>query len=215
MLNINVDTSALWGAVKNFKQETKTDRVFFREDSAFAMKCEGFFKAAASLIKERDGDALTVVDKSLYNGNESPVEWTIRKEDVLAILDNTKVGLFGNILKKECEKGLLVTTKGLFALNVFDGTPTKSGFLSWNTVANCTKMGGTAGEYSVQLFTEWKGIQGRFRKGPRVFFWFENAKIKNVGTKLEKLINHLKFIAKGSPGEFDNDEYAPDYSVEG
>ena len=202
---VNVDLEAIKNVIKEFERDAKTKRVFFPEDAVFTFKYEGLIKAAAPIIKEKTSDGVVVVDNSIHVKGDAPVDYGFGKGDVLAILDNTKVGFFGNILKKECEAGAMITSKGILCYNVRDGKPRFSGFVSWTTVANCTSFLAGGFNMGVTLFEE--RSSKKERKGPKIALIFENAESKILQKNLDKMIRHLKFIVKGCEGEFCDDDY--------
>ena len=202
---VNVDLEAIKNVVKEFESVAKTKRVFFPEDAVFAFKYDGLIKAATPIIKEKTNDSVVVVDNSIHVKGDVPVSYGFGKGDVLAIFDNTKVGFFGNILKKECVAGAMITSKGILCYNVRDGQPRFSGFVSWATVANCTSFAAGGFNMGVTLFE--KRTSKKERKGPKIALIFENAESKILQKNLDKMIRHLKFIVKGCDGEFYDGDY--------
>lgn len=201
----NVDLEAIRNVVKAFEKEAKTKRVFFPEDAVFAFKYDGLIKSAASVIKEKTSDGVVVVDNSIHVKGDVPVSYGFGQGDVLAIFDNTKVGFFGNILKKECVAGAMITSKGILCYNVRDGQPRFSGFVSWTTVANCTSFAAGGFNMGVTLFE--KRTSKKDRTGPKIALIFENAESKTLQRSLDKMVRHLKFIVKGCEGEFCDSDY--------
>ena len=220
VVKANVAVDEIRKVIHEFEKSAKTGRAFFPEDAAFDFKCSSYLKTLARMpFAEASDDGVSVTDKSTYPERPNPATCTITKSDVLAVLDNTKAGFlgFGNILKKECQAGMLVTTKGIVVINIFDNKPKMSGFLEWLTVANCSPFGCDNGNFAVDIFASWSGTTANgpyAQKGPLLMFYFQHAPTKKISRHLDKMMNHLKFIVKGCEGKFNNLEYIAEYGTE-
>ena len=199
-VTINVDE--VRDAVKKFERQLKSGRVFFPGDAPFAMKCETLLKNAASDIEglSASGRSFTATDKTLYAEGDAPKTVTVDESDIIAVLDNTKKGLFGGLEKKECALGALVTTKGVLSYN--EGG-SESGFVTWPSIAVSTDRG-----YSSVLFCGKTHIA--FPCGPRLWLSLSNGPDRGRDSSFHELVLHLCFIARGNGSEFDYDEFRPE-----
>ena len=96
--NVVINADEVRAVVKKFEQQLKSGRVFFPEDAPFAMKCETLLKNAAPDIEglSVSGRSFTATDKTLYAEDDKPKVVSIDEGDIIAVLDDTKKGLFGN-----------------------------------------------------------------------------------------------------------------------
>lgn len=213
--NVEIRADEVRDVVKKFERRLKSGRVFFPEDAAFAMKCETLLKNAATGIEglSVSGKSFTAVDRTVYTESAQPRSVSVDEGDIIAIFDNTKKGLFGNFLKKECSIGALVTAKGVLAYNVIDGTVKSSGFVTWPTIAVAPKCGSTF-ETGIELFPMANKKNSPYPRGPRVSLCFWNAAAKALESCLDEMRLHFVYIARGKGNEFDYGDHAPEDGYE-
>lgn len=198
-----VDLDEVRGAVTTFVKKSDKTRVFLPQDPAFLTKLSDFIASACGCgVCTGSGESFTVVDNIIHASGESPKGYSLTSGDVIALLDNTKLGLFGNILKSRCQEGVLITTEGILALNVYEGKALYSGFVSWYTLANGnTATHGVIG--GARLVRPYSVKTGKYPAGERVSAVVSRFKDKNLQDNFEILITHIKRIAQGRGDEFD------------
>ena len=100
---VKINADEVRAVVKKFERQLKSGRVFFPGDAPFAMKCETLLKNAAPDIEglSVSGRSFTATDKTLYAEGDTPKTVSVDESDIIAVLDNTKKGLFGGLEKKE------------------------------------------------------------------------------------------------------------------
>lgn len=204
--NVVISADEVRDVVRRFERQLKSGRVFFPGDAPFAMKCETLLKSAEPDIEglSVSGRSFTATDKTLYSEGDTPKVVSVGEDDIIALLDNTKKGLFGSLANKECSLGTIVTTKGVLTYHKVDGKDTcGSGFATWPSIAVSPYRG-----YSTALFCDSSNYN--FPHGPRVWLYFSNARIKGYESSLFELVSHLVAIAQGRGGEFDYDETRPE-----
>ena len=212
--NVQINADEVRDVVKKFERQTKSGRVFFPGDEPFAMKCETLLKNAAPDIEglSVSGTSFTATDNTLYAEGDKPKIVSVDAGDIIAVLDNTKKGLFGNLAKKECLLGALVTTKGILTFCKADGKNSYgSGFVTWPTIAVSPRFG-HAYETGIEFFPR---ENRKFPCGPMVCFSFWAAKAKGLERSLDEMGRHLVFVARGNSDEFDYDEFLPEGAGDG
>lgn len=204
-----INADEVRAVVKKFERQLKSGRVFFPEDASFAMKCETLLKNAAPDIEglSVSGRSFTATDKTLYAEDDKPKVVSVDEGDIIAVLDNTKKGLFGSLAKKECVFGTLVTTKGILNYHKTDGKTRGSGFVTWPSIA-----ASPTNPYPSILFRDRSDFD--FPCGSMVLLNFHYSNGKGHGECLFEMVLHLRFIAKGKGAEFDFDEFRPEGAEE-
>ena len=203
---VQINADEVRDVVKKLEHQLKSGRVFFPGDAPFGMKCETLLKNAAAGIADLSvsGMSFTAKDMTIYAEDDQPKEVTVNKEDFIALLDNTKKGLFGSLAKKECAEGTLVTKKGILTYQVGDDkVPHRSGFVTWPSIAVSPDRG-----YSTALFYDRSGY--KFPRGPHVWFYLLYVRTKGYEDLLHEFVMHLTYIARGKGDEFDYDEIRPE-----
>ena len=209
---MNFDRAQLVKAANQFEEYAKTGRVFLASDVLFKHKYETFLTAAKTLIVKSDGDSIVVSDKTILKAGDKPKDITLTYDDAVAILDDSKVGLFGNIKKCDCTSGLLLTTKGVLTYNNYDGKVKYSGFISWDSfmAGSPLKMAGIVG--GVNIFRAKNNTV--FPNGPWIGFVFGRTKKSNITEFLEQFVRNLRFIGLGKGDEYDYLDYQPEEAEE-
>ena len=71
---VTINADEVRAVVKKFERQLKSGRVFFPEDTPFAMKCETLLKNAAPDIEglSVSGRSFTATDKTLYAEGDAP-----------------------------------------------------------------------------------------------------------------------------------------------
>lgn len=208
---VTINADEVRAVVKKFERQLKSGRVFFPKDAPFAMKCETLLKNAAPDIEglSVSGRSFTATDKTLYAEGDTPKTVSVDESDIIAVLDNTKKSLFGNLLKKECTLGALVTTKGMLTYNKYDGELRCSGFVTWPSIAVAPRMGGTF-ENGIVFYQGANKKNGPYPRGPQVSFCFWFAPTKGLERCLDEMRIHFVYIAQGRGSEFNYDDYTPE-----
>ena len=204
---VKINADEVRAVVKKFKRQLKSGRVFVPEDAPFAMKCETLLKNAAHDIEgfSASGRSFTATDKTLYAEDDKPKMVSVDEGDIIAVLDDTKKGLFGSLSKKECSCGTIVTTKGILVYRKGDDGNTRgAGFVTWPSIAVSPECGKWC-----MLFRE--GImRDAFPHGLVIRPSFRNMPAKGLDESLDELGRHFAFIARGKGAEFDYDEFRPE-----
>ena len=206
---VKINADEVRAVVKKFERQLKSGRVFFPGDAPFAMKCETLLKNAAPDIEglSVSGRSFTATDKTLYAESDTPKTVAVDESDIIAVLDDTKKGLFGNLAKKECVFGTLVTTKGILNYHKTDGKTRGSGFVTWPSIAVSP-----TDPYPSVLFRNRCGYE--FPQGSMVLLNFHHVCNEEHIDNLHELVLHLAHIAKGKGAEFDYDEFRPEGAEE-
>ena len=211
---VNVDE--VRDALKKFERNLKAGRVFFPGDAPFAMKCETLLKNAAHDIEglSASGRSFTATDKTLYTEDDQPKMVSVDEDDVIAVLDDTKKGLFGSLAKKECSCGTIVTTKGILVYRKGDdGNTWGSGFVTWPSIAVSPECGQGCILFRAEGTVRGEG-RGVFPHGPVVCPSFGNMPTKGLDESRDELGMHFAFIAQGKGAEFDYDDFCPEPAFE-
>ena len=205
-VQINVDE--IRAVVKKLESQLKSGRVFLPEDAPFKMKCGTLLKNASSGLADLSvsGMSFTAKDMTIYAEGDQPKEVTVTEDDFIALLDNTKKGLFGNLAKKECAEGALVTKKGILSYLIGDNKlPHRSGFVTWPSIAVSPYRGCSP---ALALYCD--SGDYKFPRGPRVYFYMLYVHTKGYEDMLHEFVMHLTYIARGKGDEFDYDEIRPE-----
>ena len=175
------------------------------------MKCETLLKNAASDIEglSASGKSFTATDKTLYAEGDTPKTVTVDEGDIIAILDNTKKGLFGGLEKKECALGSLVTTKGILGYNKYGGELKGAGFVTWPSIAVSPRLGDTL-EKGIDVFPFSGRRRDPYPQGSRVSVFLWNMSDKKLQRSFDELRLHFVYIAQGRGSEFDYEEHTPE-----
>ena len=204
--SVQINAEEVRDVVKKLECQLKYGRVFFPEDAPCGMKCETLLKNAAAGIADLSvsGTSFTAKDMTLYAEDDKPKEVTVAEEDFIALLDSTKKGLFGNLAKKECAEGALVTKKGILTYQVGDDKkPHRSGFVTWPSIAVSPDRG-----YSTALFYDRSSY--KFPRGRPVWLYLLYVSTKGCEDMLHEFVMHLTYIARGKGAEFDYDDIRPE-----
>lgn len=211
----HVNLDEVRGAVTTFVKKSDKTRVFLPQDPAFSAKLSDFIGSACGCgLCTGNVEDFTVVDSIIHAPDDSPKSFSLTSGDVIALLDNTKLGWFGNIQKSRCQDGVLITSKGIFALTVYEGKAFSSGFVSWYTLAN-----GKTATYGViggaRLVRPYSVKTGKYPMGESISAVVSHFKDKNLQDNFEILITHIKRIAQGRGDEFDEYDVIGEDAEEG
>lgn len=211
--DVEIRADEVRAVITKFERRTKSGRVFFPEDAVFAMKCQTLLKTAAAGIEGVSASdmSFTATDQTIHAKGDQPKVVSVEEGDFIALFDNTKNGLFGNLAKKPCSLGTLVTTKGFLACNLFDGKSHASGFVTWPSIAVAKHA--DAFESGAVLFQR-ENNKNVFPHGPRVSLCLWNASAKTLESCFDEMRLHFGYIARGKGDEFDYDDHVPEYGYE-
>ena len=208
---VTINAEEVRAVVKKFERQLKSGRVFFPGDAPFAMKFETLLKNAAPDIEglSVSGRSFTATDKTLYAEGDTPKTVSVDESDIIAVLDNTKKGLFGGLEKKECVLGALVTAKGILGYSKYDGELKGAGFVSWPSIAVSPRLGDTL-ENGIDVFPFSDRKRDPYPKGPRVSIFLWNISDKKLRRCFDEMRLHFAYIAQGRGSEFDYAEHTPE-----
>jgi len=187
-----VDSTELMNCVRAFVDKHKSNRIFMAGDESFDRKYQSFRKSILLQV----GRAVGQEDMELEDG----IRWfagdkirsvLIQKRDAVALFDNTKVGLFGNIAKKDCEYGVLITTKGIVTLS---GVSDMTGYLSWKgfLAGNQSGENGYPSDFSAVTIFDSDQDPGVYPRGDSRALNLSYFKISHESVR--KFVNDLRAI---------------------
>lgn len=210
--NVVINADEIRDVVKKFDRQTETGRVFFPGDEPFAMKCETLLNNAASEVDWLSVSEMSfsATDKVLYSKDDQPKVVSVGESDIIALIDNTKKGLFGNLAKKACAEGSIITTKGVLAYRLREGKLV-NGFATWRTIAvSCD--GGNGWLFKPK--SKPTSVNREFPCGWYIIMPFYNFPEKKRERSEDELGRHLWLIARGKGANFDYDDWAPEAADE-
>ena len=211
---ITVDPQEVLRIFRRLKSQLKTDRIYFEGDEPFEMKCDTLLKSAASVLQGMsvDDNGFSAMDRIEWFKGDEPRKVTVSKDDYLAVLDNSKAGLFGGFDKRPCLFGGLVTKKGIFVYNFLDGKKgCDSGFAPWNAIYSVGATVSSAFGMGMRLFKTKALIPYPRVPYPRALpidLWFDRASgCKRSWEYFSEAIIHLWYFVYGVNGPFEFEKY--------